>query len=104
MPAETAAAMREQDERDLLVGRGHPDTFLEVVERMAEARGALAALLSTDLDAVGLTHSTTDGMNAAVNALPWAPGDRVVTTRHEHPGGLGPLLALRDRHGVTIDY
>jgi L-cysteine/cystine lyase len=104
LPAETAAAMREQEERDLRVGRGHPDTFPEIVERMAEARGALAALLATDLDAVALTHSTTDGMNAAVAALPWRPGDHVVTTRHEHPGGLGPLLAIRDRLGVTIDY
>jgi L-cysteine/cystine lyase len=104
LPAETAAAMREQDERELRTGRGHPDTFVEAIERMAEARGSLAAVLSPDLESVALTHSTTDGMNAAVAALPWQPGDRVVTTRHEHPGGLGPLLALRDRLGVTIDF
>jgi len=104
LPAETVAAMREQEDRELAAGRGHPDSFEDAKERMAEARGALAALLSADLDAVALTHSTTDGMNAAVASLPWAPGDRVVTTRHEHPGGLGPLLALRDRLGVTIDF
>jgi L-cysteine/cystine lyase len=104
LPSETVAAMREQEDRELAAGRGHPDSFEDAKERMAEARGSLAALLATDLDAVALTHSTSDGMNAAVASLPWAPGDRVVTTRHEHPGGLGPLLAIRDRLGVTIDF
>ena len=104
LPAETAAAMREQQELELSAGRGHPNSFEDAKERMAEARGSLAALLATDLDAVALTHSTSDGMNAAVASLPWAAGDRVVTTRHEHPGGLGPLIALRDRLGVVIDF
>jgi L-cysteine/cystine lyase len=52
---------------------------------------------------IALTPSTTDGMNLAVGALPWKHGDRVITTNHEHPGGLGPLLALRERLGIEID-
>ena len=104
MPTETALAMAEQAERELRTGRGHPDTFPELLERMGEARGSLAALLATDLDTIALTHSTSDGMNLAVTALPWREGDRVLTTRHEHPGGLGPLLAVRDRFGVEIGY
>ena len=27
-----------------------------------------------------------------------------MTTRHEHPGGLGPLLALRERMGVELEF
>ena len=42
-------------------------------------------------------------MNLAINALPWREGDRVITTRHEHPGGLGPLFALRERLGVEVE-
>jgi L-cysteine/cystine lyase len=102
MPAETAAAMDEQADRELRTGRGHPDTFPEMIERMGEARGSLAALLATNLDTIALTHSTSDGMNLTVSALPWLAGDRVLTTQHEHPGGLGPLIALRDRYAVDI--
>jgi L-cysteine/cystine lyase len=97
LPAETAAAMAEMAtwERDL--GRAHPDAFEELLGRMGEARAGVAAVLGTDVSAVALTHSTTDAMNAATLALDWRHGGRVVTTRHEHGGGLGPLYALRDR-------
>lgn len=104
LPAETAAAMTEVAERELRVGRGHTDSWLETLERMAEARAAVAAVLAADVDSVALTHSTTDALNVALSALPWRAGDRVLTTRHEHPGGLGPLLALRDRHGVEAVF
>jgi L-cysteine/cystine lyase len=97
LPAETAAAMAEMAtwERDL--GRAHPDAFEELLGRMGEARAGVAAVLGTDVSAVALTHSTTDAMNAAALSVDWRHGGRVVTTRHEHGGGLGPLYALRDR-------
>ena len=67
MPAETAAAMADiaNYERDL--GRAHPDYFLESLARMDEARAGVAAILGTDVGAVGLTHSTTDAMNGATS-------------------------------------
>lgn len=103
MPAETQLAMDEQAARELATGRAHPDLWPETLQRMAETRSAVAAVLVADPDDIALTHCTSDGMNAAITALPWAPGDRVITTRHEHPGGIGPLLALRDRLGVVIE-
>ena len=77
MPAETAAAMADiaNYERDL--GRAHPDYFLESLARMDEARAGVAAILGTDVDAVGLTHSTTDAMNAATLLPDWRAGGRV---------------------------
>jgi len=104
MPAETAAAMAEIADHERDLGRAHPDDFLESVVRMAEARAGVAAVLGTDVDAVGLTHSTTDGMNAATLLPDWRHGGRVVTTAHEHAGGVGPLYALRDRAGVEIVF
>jgi len=104
MPAETAAAMADiaNYERDL--GRAHPDYFLESLARMDEARAGVAAILGTDVGAVGLTHSTTDAMNAATLLPDWRAGGRVVTTAHEHQGGIGPLYALRDRNGVELAF
>jgi L-cysteine/cystine lyase len=102
LPAETAAAMAEMAayERDL--GRAHPDYFEETLARMAEARAGVAAVLGTDVTAVGLTHATTEGMNAASLLPDWRHGGRAVTTAHEHAGTLGPLVALRDRLGVDL--
>jgi L-cysteine/cystine lyase len=102
LPRETAKAMADLAEYELTVGRGALDYELQAIERMAEARATVAAVLTADVDTVALTHSTTDGMNAAAWGLDWRPGDRVVTTSLEHPGGLGPLLALRDRRGVDL--
>jgi L-cysteine/cystine lyase len=104
MPAETAAAMADiaTYERDL--GRAHPVYFVESLARMDEARAGVAAILGTDVSAVGLTHSATDAMNAAVLLPDWRTGGRVVTTAHEHQGGVGPLYALRDRYGVEISF
>ena len=104
LPAETAAAMAEMANYERDIGRSHPDYFIEAQARMAEARAGVAAVLGTDVGAVGLTHSTTDGMNVATLLPDWRDGGRVVTTSQEHAGGLGPLYALRDRNGVDIAF
>jgi len=70
---------------------------------MEEARAAVAAVMVADPADIALTHSTTDGLNLVATSLPWRPGDRVLTTTQEHPGGLGPLVALRDRLGVELE-
>jgi L-cysteine/cystine lyase len=102
LPAETAAAMADVAAYERDVGRAHPDYFAESLGRMAEARAGVAAVLGTDVAAVGLTHSTTDAMNAATLLPDWREGGRAVTTTQEHAGGVGPLYALRDRFGVDL--
>jgi L-cysteine/cystine lyase len=102
LPAETAAAMAAVAERELTVGRAHPDAYAELTARLDEARAGVAAVLTTDVDLVAITHSTTHGLNLALGSPAWRPGDRVITTRHEHPGLLAPLAALRDRLGVEV--
>ena len=104
LPAETAAAMAEMAARERDLGRADAGWIDESSIRMAEARAGVAAVVGADVDAVALTHSTTDAMNAGVQALDWRSGGRIVTSRSEHPGGLGPLYALRDRGGVEIVF
>ncbi len=103
LPAETAAAMAEIAAWERDIGRAHVDAFPETLQRMAEARAAVAALMGTDVPSVALTHSTTDGLNAATLAIDWGQGDRAVTTRLEHPGGLGPLYALRASGRASVE-
>jgi L-cysteine/cystine lyase len=103
LPAETAAAMADIANRERDVGRGHSTVFEESLVRLAEARAAVAAVVGTDVESVALTHSTTDAMNAGSLALDLRAGHRAVTSRSEHPGGLGQLYALRER-GVEIVF
>lgn len=102
MPAETHRAMAEQADRELRVGRASWDDYLELLERMHEARGVVAAVARADPASIALTHSTTEAMNVATWAVDWQPGDRAVTTRFEHAGALGALYTLRDRLGVEL--
>lgn len=103
LPAETAAAMAEIAAWERDTGRAHVDSIPDTMQRMAEARAAVAAIIGTDVPSVALTHSTTDGMNAATLAIDWGVGDRAVTTRLEHPGALGPLYAIRERGRATVE-
>jgi L-cysteine/cystine lyase len=102
LPRETAHAMAEAEAWELRTGRADRNYFEDAVERRAEARAAIAAILGTGPKRIALTHATTDGMNIAALAVDWREGDRVVTTSLEHPGLLGPLRVLRDRRGVEL--
>jgi L-cysteine/cystine lyase len=102
MPAETAAAMAELSLRDRDLGRADQARFEALLERMGEARAAVAALVGADVDNVALTHSTTDGMNAASLLPDWRSGGRIVTTDQEHAGALGVLRARRDRDDIEV--
>ena len=106
LPAETAAAMAEITDYELRIGRAHVDYVPAFLERLAEARAAVAAVIGADLGEVAITHSTSTAMNSAVGSVVLAPGDRIVTTRSEHPAALGPVFAAATRQGaepVLID-
>jgi len=102
LPRETAHAMAEAEAWELRTGRADVDYYRDSLDRKAEARASVAAVLGTDPSHIALTHAATDGMNIATWAVDWRPGDRVVTTNLEHPGGLGALWVLRERLGVDL--
>jgi L-cysteine/cystine lyase len=102
LPRETAHAMAEAEAWELRTGRADNNFYKDSLERRAEARAAIAAVLSTDPGRVALTHAATEGMDIATWAIDWKPGDRVVTTNLEHAGGLGPLWTVRERLGVEL--
>ena len=99
---ETTAAMAEVAAWELATGRAHVGIALETTERLEETRAAVAAILSSDIGTVALTHATTDGLNIGTWGVDWGPGDRAVTTSLEHLGGLGPLYVVSDRFGVDL--
>ena len=104
IPAESAAAVEELTAYELRTGRAHPDYFDGYLERMAEARAGVAAIIGADVDSIAINHATTDGMNVAALAVDWKRDDRIVTTPHEHAGALGPLIGVRDRFGAELVF
>ena len=64
----------------------NPTAFLarEFDERMAEARGALAAFVGARADDLVFVPNATAGLNAVIRSLRLESGDEVVTTRHEY--------------------
>jgi L-cysteine/cystine lyase len=83
-------------------GRGDKAHFEENANRIDHLRARIAALLGCESAELALTGSTTDGVNAVLNALDLGRGDHVLTSDEEHPGVLAPLAALRDRRGVRV--
>ncbi len=100
IPVEVAAAMAEITDYELRIGRSHADYFAGFLERLDEARGAVAAVVGAEIDEIAITQSTTIAMNAAIGSVPLQKGDRIVTTRSEHAAGLAPVFATAERTGA----
>lgn len=103
MPRRTAEAVTAEVQRQLRHGRSdltyYEETYTPTRE---EVRARFARLLGAEPDEVAITHHTTDGMNVATWGLNWQPGDEIVTTTTEHPGGLLPVYAAVRRFGLTV--
>jgi isopenicillin-N epimerase len=67
-----------------------------------DVRRAIAPGFGCDGDEIVVTHSTTDSISRIFGGLELGAGDEVLTTNHEHYGGMAPLALLRDRRGVLI--
>jgi cysteine desulfurase / selenocysteine lyase len=71
-------------------------------EHLETARSALARLLHVEPDTIALTRNATEGMNLVARGLDLAPGDEVLMTTHEHPGGAAPWVALAKDVGIQL--
>jgi L-cysteine/cystine lyase len=92
------ASLREQLER----GRSSKAWFEHQVERIGQLRERVAALFGATAAGMAVTGSTTDGINAVLNAVDIAPGDEILTSDEEHPGVLAPLATARDARGARV--
>lgn len=68
----------------------------------ASLRARIAPGFGVDPDELVVSYNTSDGMCHAILGIPWQPGDCVITTNHEHPGGNVPLQIAVDRYGLAV--
>jgi selenocysteine lyase/cysteine desulfurase len=102
VPRRALEAAQQSMHRQATDGRGDKAAFEENARRIDVLRERISALFGCASADLALTGSTTDGVNAVLNALDLGPGDEVLTSDEEHPGVLAPLAGLRERRGVEI--
>lgn len=65
-------------------------------------KSTVASYLNCDPEGLVFPRNTTEGMNFVANGLDFEPGDEVVTTDHEHIGGLCCWQLIAKRKGVKL--
>jgi isopenicillin-N epimerase len=65
-------------------------------------RPSVARLLGADAGEIVLTRGASEGLYLVANGMELQSGDEIVTTTHEHPGGLTPWLVRAERSGVVV--
>ena len=70
-------------------------------DTLSRSRELCARLIGAQPSEIALMVNTTYGINLAARALPFGPGDVVVTSDREFPANIYPWMALESR-GVTL--
>ncbi len=100
----TSEVLQQDQTVELMEGRATMTGYKTLIEAKIASRQVIARLVKATPQEIALTHHTTDGMNIVTHGLNWQPGDEVITTDWEHPGGLLPLYILRQRQGVVLKF
>lgn len=79
------------------------ETYGPGVGRLDKVRGKAADMLGCELDDIVLTNAATAGMFLIAQGLSFRPGDRILTTDHEHPAGRMGWDWVARRFGVEVD-
>jgi selenocysteine lyase/cysteine desulfurase len=71
--------------------------------RLRELRDPLATFLHVNRDELALVRNATEANNIVANGLDLKPGDEVLLTDQEHPGGRCPLEQKAARFGIKLN-
>jgi isopenicillin-N epimerase len=93
----------------ILYGESFRESFLpwfgyDENPRLRELRDALAAFLHVNRDELALTRNATEGNNVVGNGLDMKPGEEVLMTDQEHPGGRCVWEQKALRFGTKINF
>ncbi|MDP9050299.1 MAG: aminotransferase class V-fold PLP-dependent enzyme, partial [Acidobacteriota bacterium] len=77
--------------------------YFQHEREMDVVRAKAAAFIRCKTVELVLTRCTTDGMNWVAQGLTLKPGDRVLTTDQEHPGGRSCWDYSVRRYGIALD-
>jgi len=72
--------------------------------RLRELRDAMSAFVGCKRDELALTRNATEGNSVVGNGLDLQPGDEVLMTDQEHPGGRCVYEQKAARFGIKLNY
>jgi selenocysteine lyase/cysteine desulfurase len=98
-----AASVKAAIERFLVEGLESSGPKVLWLERVERVRSRAAAFLGAEHGEITFTKNTSEGLNAAANALPLVAGDNVVMVRGDHPNLTYAFLNL-ERRGVEARF
>lgn len=102
-PLPHAAARAGARELERAAERGRELEHFEHRGALGEAlRGSYARALGCSSGEVALTTCTSEGLAVVIEGLGLGEGEEILTSEEEHPGLLGVLAGVRERHGVEI--
>jgi isopenicillin-N epimerase len=78
------------------------DCYLYLPSRLDEVRAKVARFVGAAPEEIAILRNTTEGMNFFANGLDMKPGDEVVLSNLEHPGGLNPWRLKAKRYGIVV--
>jgi L-cysteine/cystine lyase len=102
MPAHVFDAWQAEAQLDLTKARVDGNHFPRIAEMRSQVRQSIARAIAAEPSEVAITSSTTDGMYVAIMGYPWRPGDELLLTNLEHPGGLIPSFIAKRRFGIRV--
>jgi len=76
--------------------------YTYIPRKKEEIRSRIAAFINASPDEVAVVHNTTEGMNFVANGLDLKPGDEVLLSSMEHPGGTHPWKIKEARYGIKV--
>ncbi|MCS7002538.1 MAG: aminotransferase class V-fold PLP-dependent enzyme, partial [Dehalococcoidia bacterium] len=97
-------AMRAFQYDEWMNGRAGLAMLDKMTRVREEIRAALGAYLNAPPETIAVTASTTHGMGLATFSFDWRPGDEIVTTDVEHPGGLLPGYYAERQFGARVRF
>lgn len=100
MPEPVLAAITAHLARETEIG-GY-EAAEEAAPRLAAAYDAVAALLGARAANVAVVENATVAVSQALSALPFSPGDRIVTSRIDYPSNQIMYLSLARRLGIEV--
>ena len=71
-------------------------------QELKDVRTLAGSFINATVDEVAITQNATVGMSMLANGLDLAAGDEVVSTDHEHAGGISGWRVRARRHGVIV--
>jgi selenocysteine lyase/cysteine desulfurase len=101
IPRAAVELARRELEAELEDGRLWPH-FERRMALQSDLRAGYARVMNCAEDDVAVTTGTSFGLGCVLAGMDLGPGDEIVTSEHEHPGLLGPLIAARHR-GATVE-